>query len=198
MHVGDRPAAAIGGASVEGHSPSAEIIKLAQAGVESAFAELIKDRHGRLYRTAWAILRNEADAFDAVQETCVSAWQQLPRLRDLSAFDAWLTRSLVNRCRTMLRSRRRTAVREVSLGDDGQVVAPATEGGLGGFADAQAIRLAFARLKPDERTYLALHYAEGRSITEIATLLGAPEGTIKWRLSRARDALQRQLARGER
>jgi RNA polymerase sigma-70 factor (ECF subfamily) len=173
-------------------------VRGAQAGSESAFAELIERRRHDLYRTAWAILRNDADAFDAAQDVCLTAWRQLGSLREPERFDAWLTRSLVNRCRNMLRSRRRTSVREISIDPDGERD-PATDGGLGQeHADADAIRRAFARLSADERAYLALHYAEDRPIQEIARLVGAPSGTVKWRLSRARAALERQLARERR
>ena len=59
-------------------------------------------------------------------------------------------------------------------------------------------RIAFGRLKTDQRMYLVLHYVEHRSITEIAAIVGAPEGTVKWRLSEARHALENRLAREDR
>src|SRR6187401_2012558 len=86
---------------------SVSLVSRAQAGDQVAFTRLIDERHQQLYRTAWAILRNDADALDATQDTCLGAWRELPRLRDPECFDAWLTRSLVNLCRTALRSRRR-------------------------------------------------------------------------------------------
>ena len=69
---------------------------------------LVRSRIDRLHRTACAILGNEADAhYDATQDAFLSAWQQLPRLRDVEAFDAWLTRIIVNACRMRLRAGRR-------------------------------------------------------------------------------------------
>src|SRR6187549_4060861 len=94
---------------------SVSLVSRAQAGDQIAFTRLINERHQHLYRTAWAILRNDSDALDATQETCLGAWRELPRLRDPARFDAWLMRSLVNRCRTALRSRKRVSVREVQL-----------------------------------------------------------------------------------
>jgi RNA polymerase sigma-70 factor, ECF subfamily len=172
------------------------LVERAQAGDETAFTALVADRQDRLFRLAWSILRDDADARDAAQETCIKAWRELPRLRDPDRFDAWLTRSLVNRCRDMLRSRKRTTVREIRMDSTPAASGFASSSDLGDdFADADAIRRAFARLKPDDRTYLALHYADGLSVAEIAATVGAPVGTVKWRLSRARDALERQLAR---
>ncbi len=173
----------------------ASLVERAQGGDEAAFTVLVSQRQGQLCRLAWSILRNEADALDAAQETCIAAWRELPRLRDPARFDAWLTRSLVNRCRDMLRRRRRMAVREIRMTTQVQGSGASTGGVGDAFADADAIRAAFEHLNADERTYLALHYAEDRSVAEIAAIVGAPEGTVKWRLSRARQALDRQLAR---
>ena len=57
---------------------SASLVARAQAGDQVAFTRLIGERHQALYRTAWAILRNDADALDATQETCLGAWREPP------------------------------------------------------------------------------------------------------------------------
>jgi RNA polymerase sigma-70 factor (ECF subfamily) len=175
------------------------LVERAQTGDEDAFTLLISQRQSQLYRLAWSILRNDADALDAAQETCINAWRELPRLRDPDRFDAWLTRSLVNRCRDRLRGRKRVSVREIRVDPDASSGAAVSDGGVGDeFVDADAIRRAFSHLDPIDRSYLALHHAEGRSLAEIAAILGAPEGTIKWRLAKARAALEKHLAREER
>jgi RNA polymerase sigma-70 factor (ECF subfamily) len=198
VDVSDRSAVVYESGPATEVSGLAALVRSAQAGNEAAFAELIDERRHRLYRTAWAILRSDAEAFDAAQDVCVAAWRELPKLRDPERFDAWLTRSLVNRCRTMLRSRRRISVHEIAIDTDGDR-GPSWDGGLGPeHADSDAIQRAYARLSADERTYLVLHYVEERPIAEIAQLVGAPSGTVKWRLSRARAALERQLARERR
>lgn len=178
---------------------NASLVTRAQAGDQVAFTRLIGERHQQLYRTAWAILRNDQDALDATQETCIGAWRELPRLRDAERFDAWLTRSLVNRCRTALRSRRRTAVREIELDGSSAAEVRSSDRDPGeALATNEAIRRAFERLSPTHRTYLVLHYVEHRSVAEIAAIVAAPEGTVKWRLSEARRALEQRLAREDR
>jgi RNA polymerase sigma-70 factor, ECF subfamily len=174
---------------------SSALVSRAQAGDEGAFTLLVEHHRDSVYRTAWAILRNDADALDVAQETFINAWKELGRLRDPSRFEAWLTRSLVNRCRTVLRSRRRSSVREVTLIDSYQPDASEGAGGIAGFEETDSIRHAFERLSADHRTYLVLHYVEGRPISEIGLIVGAPAGTVKWRLSEARRALERNLAR---
>lgn len=176
----------------------ASLVDRAAEGDADAFDLLIRPRLDRLFRMAVAITRSEADARDAVQEACVSAWRELPRLRDRNRFDAWLSQILVNACRGLLRGRRRIRVREIparELGGgeserDGRL---ATGDDVAATGEVDAIRRAFERLDATTRSLLALHYVEERSLAEIGRLVGAPVGTVKWRLSRARQALDRAL-----
>ena len=185
--------------AVASESTDRAAIERARSGDDSAFAWLVDRRIDGLYRTAVAILRDEADARDAVQETLVNAWRELPTLRDVERFDAWLGRSLVNRCRTALRSRRRLRVREIAVDRDDLAERTAFGAPLAeAISDADAIRRAFARLSADHRTILVLHHVEQRPIAEIAPLLGVAPGTVKWRLHEARRALERALAGEER
>src|SRR3954452_3791029 len=91
------------------------LIEAAAGGDRSAFDALIEARLSSLFHTALAILRHDADARDAVQDSCVQAWRGLDRLRDRERFDAWLGRILLNECRGLLRSRRRVQTREIDL-----------------------------------------------------------------------------------
>src|SRR5262249_31275219 len=134
------------------------------------------------------------DGRDVVQEVCVRVWQELPNLRDPERFDAWVSRILVNGCRSNLRGRRRVTVREISL-DGGMGDTPLPEDSTAGddLSTNDAIRRAFDRLDAGMRTLLVLHHVDGRSITEIADLLRIPKGTAMWRLHAARRALERAL-----
>lgn len=184
------------------------LVERAAAGDHDAFDRLAGPRLLAAMRTAMAILRVEEDARDAVQEALVSAWRELPRLREPDQFDAWLGRILVNRCRSTLRHRKRVNVREIALdsGDDGndEQRSPTryrpvgVEGGQAQFAEGDAIRRAFERLDPDARALIVLHHVEERPVAEIAALAGVPEGTVKWRLHSARKALERALERERR
>ena len=174
----------------------AELLALAVDGNADAFDALIGGRLDRLYRMAFSITRSEVDAREATQDACVQAWRELPRLRDRSRLDPWLSRILVNSCRMLLRGRRRGSVREISMDDpdrplagDGPVAASASDR----FGEGEAIRAAFGRLDLPTRTLLALHYVEGQPLADIARTMGQPVGTIKWRLSNARRALETAL-----
>ena len=173
-----------------------ELVALAAAGNAAAFDLVLRPRLDRLFRMAVAITRNESDARDATQEACVLAWRELPRLRDHDRFDSWLSQILVNSCRMLLRSNRRGTIREISMDDPLRPATqeqPATAAEVDRLGDTEAIQAAFERLDPAVRSLLVLHYVEGRPLAEIARVLGSPLGTIKWRLSNARGALEKAL-----
>ena len=153
-----------------------------------------------MYRTSLAILGDQADAADATQETFVSAWRHRDALRDPESFDAWLGRINLNVCRAQLRSRGRTKVREIRLLDheDDREPASADPALADRIADTEAFDRAFARLSSDDRALLVLHHLQERPVAEIAAVLGAPAGTIKSRLHRARAALESALAKESR
>ena len=171
-----------------------DLVRRAQAGDADAFDVLLAGRVTTAYQTASAILRDEADARDAAQETFFQVWRDLPRLRDPEKFDAWAGRILHNRCMTLLRRRRSNAVREVRVEEwDSAAYSSGRHHLADAHAESDAIRRAFARLTSDQRVLLAFHHVHGRSVAELATITGAPSGTVKWRLHHARQALERAL-----
>lgn len=171
-----------------------ELVRRAQAGDADAFDVLVADRVTAAYQTAWAILRDEADARDATQETYFQVWRDLPRLREPEKFDAWAGRILHNRCLSLLRRRRNSEVREIRVETwDAAAYGSAPHRLAEAHAESDAIRRAFARLTSEQRVLLAFHHVHGRSVVELATITGAPTGTVKWRLHNARQALERAL-----
>jgi RNA polymerase sigma-70 factor (ECF subfamily) len=172
------------------------LLTLAAAGDADAFDALLRPRLDRLFRLAIAITRSEADARDATQDACVLAWRELPRLRDRGRFDPWLSQIVVNSCRMLLRRNRRGTIREISMDDPLRPVTreePTDAAEVDKFGETEAIQAAFERLDPAVRSLLVLHYVEGRPLADIAKVIGSPVGTIKWRLSNARAALEKAL-----
>lgn len=163
-----------------------DLLVRARAGDREAFESIVLAKGEPMFRTALAILGSEADARDATQDSFIAAWRQLPRLREVERFDAWLGRILINACRMQLRHRRR--VREVQMSDT-------TDSPTSDKPQMSAdFDRAFNRLSVDQRTILVLHHLHGYGVREIAAWLGIPSGTVKWRLSRARGALAAELA----
>jgi RNA polymerase sigma-70 factor (ECF subfamily) len=182
-------------ATVAPESIDLALVVRARNGDAEAFERLIEPRFSRLGRLALSITGNQADADDAIQIGCLSAWRELPRLREPARFDVWLWRIVVNSCRNVVRGRRRLTVHEIAVPDDalGNSTMATTPAPGDALPHDDAIQRAFARLDHDKRAILVLHHVDERSIAEIAGILGIPEGTVKWRLHAARRALERTL-----
>ena len=139
------------------------------------FIRRVRACERRLYRVARTMLRSEADCEDAVQEALLKAWAKLYTLREEAYFETWLIRILINQCRQIYRKQPPAAELTEAV--------PAPEEG-----SADLMR-ALLTLPEKMRIALELHYIEGYSVKECARMLGVPEGTVKWRLSRGRALL---------
>jgi RNA polymerase sigma-70 factor (ECF subfamily) len=153
--------------------------------VEERFGRLLSGSLDRAYRLAGLILGNAADAEDVTHDAAVRAWQSAGSLREPAAFEAWFDRIVVNSCRDRLRRSRR--VRFVALRpDDDRPMADPFQAIIERDEGLRAIR----SLGPDERAVVVLHYWADLPLTEIATRLGWPVGTVKTRLHRALEAMR--------
>ena len=140
--------------------------------------ELVTQNENRLYRTALAILGCQQEAEDAVQDAFLRYLEKAPA--DLENPSAWLARVLVNGCK----SRLRLAWRRVGPLPD-TLPAPGPE-------EREELEELFS-LPPEDRAVIHLHYYEGYSTGEIAQMLGQRPGTVRSRLSRARERLKKLL-----
>jgi RNA polymerase sigma-70 factor, ECF subfamily len=147
-----------------------------------------------VYRLSFAILGNEADARDAMQDTLVAAWRQLRGLRDAERFDAWLQRIVVNAARQLIRTKQRRRTREIPASTVESITgmpAPANRD------DAAILDAALAVLPIETRSILVLHHLDGLGLAELAEILRVPQGTVKSRLFTARQALAAAMLREE-
>jgi RNA polymerase sigma factor (sigma-70 family) len=163
--------------------PDSELVAATLGGERSAFEALL-DRHvARVRMLVGRMLRPE-DAEDVVQEALLQAFLGLERLRDPERFGSWLYGITLNLARMRLRQRD-----PLPLDVDALAVSAAN-----GEAAFEAVREALEVLPPREREAVVLHYVEGLSTREVASLLGARPGTVRVRLHRARRRLRRDLA----
>jgi RNA polymerase sigma-70 factor (ECF subfamily) len=166
-----------------------ELVEAARGGDREAFAALARSRADRLFGIARRVLRDTDQAEDAVQQTLITAWRELPRLRDPARFDAWATRLLVHACYAEAKSARRFAAnvvpleRERSTQPDDSIE----------LALRDEVERGFRRLPPDQRAILVLRHYLGYEPTEIAGILGIPVGTARSRLHYAHRAMQAAL-----
>jgi RNA polymerase sigma-70 factor (ECF subfamily) len=174
----------------------------ARAGDAGAFCALVDLHQRAARRVAMAALGRPADADEAVQDACVTAWQRIETLDDPSAFRAWLLRitwrKALDRRRSMIKWLRRIIADDVQDGsfvsrvvdptkpvDDELVIRERDR------VVAQMIRSLPSRL----RDPFLLAAAGEHRYDDIARMLGMPVGTVKWRVSEARRVLREKLAR---
>lgn len=174
-------------------------------GERAAFEQLMRRHNTALFRTARAILRDDADAEDALQEAYLAAYRHLGDFRGDARLTTWLTRIVINQALGRLRVRRRDNVVELLGGtshetppameramDDGQVESP----------ESSAMRAQLRRLlerKIDAlplafRTAFILREVEEMTIDEAAECLAIPPATVRTRVFRARALLRASLA----
>ena len=161
----------------------------AQRGDHDAFATLAGAAIDRLDTAARLVLRDPERAKDAVQETLVRAWRDLPGLRDPDRFDAWLHRLLVRACYDELRRSRRRPIEIELTALEYPVVADAAIA----TAARDEIERGFRRLDDDQRLVVVLHYYLDLPLSEVAATLGVPLGTAKSRLHRGLATLRQSL-----
>jgi RNA polymerase sigma-70 factor (ECF subfamily) len=166
-----------------------DLVVRAGRGDHDAFAVLVTASAARLDAAARLILRDAELARDAVQDTLVRAWRDLPGLREPDRFDAWLHRLLVNSSLDLARRRRRRPIEvEISPIDE-----PATGDTARHLADRDLVERALARLDPEHRALVVLHYYLGYPLPEAAASLGISLPAAKSRLHRAMQGLRSTL-----
>jgi RNA polymerase sigma-70 factor (ECF subfamily) len=165
------------------------LVERARSGDEEAFASLARGAGDRLLAIAYRILRDLGLAEDAVQQTLVLAWRELPTLRDADRFDAWLRRILVNACYREARRQRDWATNVRVLPLEG----PSTPDAAASVAARDQLERGFRRLPADQRAVFVFRHHLGLTLPEIAEELGIPLGTAKSRLHYATNTLRAAL-----
>jgi len=167
---------------------SPALVERARQGDREAFDVLAASVVDRLYALARLILRDADRAEDATQETLVRCWRDLPTLRDVGRFEAWLHRLLIHAVNDEFRSKRRhdANVRILRL-------EPSTDDPSGTVALREELQLGFERLTVEHRTVLVLRLYLGLTVEEAAATIGIPVGTAKSRLHYATEAMRLAL-----
>jgi RNA polymerase sigma-70 factor (ECF subfamily) len=169
---------------------TAETAPSAEA-VEREFADRLRESSALAVRVAYSVLRNHQDAEDAAQEAFARAHRKFHQLRDRDRFRAWLVRMVWRVALDRRRAdKRRTAREQVVVRPD--VSEP---GETTAIKRERAARLwaAIDALPEKLRLVTVLAAIEGHRVEEVAAMVGAPAGTVKFRLFEARKRLQEAL-----
>jgi RNA polymerase sigma-70 factor (ECF subfamily) len=183
---------------------STQLAVRAQAGDQEAFNALIDLHQRAARRVATAALGNHADADEAVQEACITAWRRIGRLDDPAAFRAWLLRitwrKALDRRRSIVTWLRHIR-RDANADDGASALETVAAGGTAADDDLvnrerDRVLAQMIRSRPSKLRDPFLLAATGdHRYEDIATMLGIPLGTVKWRMAEARRVLRIKLSR---
>lgn len=180
------------------------LIRRAQRGDADAFEQLLLEHQKNVYNLCYRMAGNPDDAMDLSQETFLRAWRCLDQYQFASAFSTWLCRLCSNICIDFLRRRRRQQTVPLTFEDaDGEEqtyavpdAQPLPEEQVELKLTRETLAAAMAQLLPEHRAVLQLRVVNEMSYEQIADVLDIQIGTVKSRLSRARNQLKKILERG--
>lgn len=179
------------------------LVQRVQKGDKSAFDLLVSKYQHKVVKLVSRYLRNPADAEDVAQEAFIKAYRALPQFRGESAFYTWLYRIAINTAKNALVSRGRNPVDfdldlqgvEESNSMQARLADPETPESLLQTEEIRAtVNRAIEALPEDLRTAIVLRELEGLSYEDIAAAMGCPVGTVRSRIYRAREAIDRKLS----
>ncbi len=159
------------------------LIQRAKEKDADAFAVLMQGQMQSMYKTAWAVLGNDEDVADVIQETILTCYEKMEQLKTDNYFHTWLIRILVNKCNDILRKRSRMHLLE----EPPEI--PVMEEAYENAEWKEVLRA----LDEKYRVTVLLYYVEGFSTVDISKILGVSESAVRSRLSRARKQLGREL-----
>jgi len=200
LSSGEMPleARALAGAGQDG-----ALVASCRSGDAAAFARLVQLHEGMVVNLSARLLGDPEEARDVAQEVFLQVYRMLSRFEGRSRLKTWIYRIAVNQCHNRRRFwHRRRRDREDAL-DEGLLVAQASGAREGTRTSpyeaarqgerARRVQSALLQLSFEHRSVLVLRELEGLTCEEVAAALGVPEGTVKSRLSRARDAMRARL-----
>ena len=175
-----------------------DILALLQSGaVEPAFQLTLARYQDKVYRLCCALLRDPSAAEDAAQESLVRIWKAIGSYDGRASLSTWIYAITRNRCLSALARRRELAsLSDAAIEAEAEAQLQQLDAGESESQDLSASLRELVELLPERyRRTLLLFYYEDRSVSEVASMLGMPEGTVKTSLFRARAALTEQLRR---
>jgi RNA polymerase sigma-70 factor, ECF subfamily len=178
------------------------LVRRVQRGDKGAFDALVLKYQHKLVKLVMRYVRNPAEAEDIAQEAFIKAYRALPQFRGDSAFYTWLYRIAINTAKNALAARERNPVSyELDLHSNDEssdmvsrLKDPETPEGLALTEEIRdTVNRAIGELPEDLRTAIVLRELEGLSYEEIAESMDCPVGTVRSRIFRAREAIDRRL-----
>lgn len=160
-------------------------------GDKEAFSRIIIQNKEAMYKTAIVILRNEEDVYDAIQDALIKMYRNINNLQNVDAFKSWSRKIIVNSCYDIIEKNNKVININSKLIDTYEE----TREDIYECED-EVVKL-LDKIEPDLRLTAILYYYNDLTVKEISQIIKIPEGTVKSRLSRAREKLY-QILKSER
>ena len=170
------------------------IITQIKNGDEQAFAELIEQYKLPIYKTAKSILKDEDDVCDAIQDTALSIYKNIPNLKNEEYFKTWVIRITINKCYDILKKHKLNNEKMLKAQKDVAELQTNFDNNVILQTDLQTT---LELLEEDLKIVTVLYYYNDLSISEISDILNIPKGTVKSRVFRAREKLYEILSKEE-
>ena len=157
-----------------------------------SFERLAAENERQVYAVCFHMMGNREDAQDCAQEAMLRAFRAFSSFRQEASFSTWITRIAMNVCTDALRKRRDAVSLDAMREDTGFDVADSAPTAYAQLEEKERLRLlreAVALLPPEMREMIVLRDMQGKSYEEISDILNVPLGTVKSRVSRAREKL---------
>ncbi len=167
-----------------------ELIARSIAGDHDAYAELVNRYKNAVYHHCFAIVRDEDVAEDLAQATFIAAYYHLAKYDPKFRLATWLFKIGTNKALTYLKH----AARELRADDSLIASIAATTPQPHESAIQHELHAAVARLRPQYRAVISLHYWQGLSLQEVAMTMGSPVGSVKVWVKRAKEQLRKELS----
>ena len=177
-----------------------DLIDRTLSGDGAAYGVIVERFQRKIYRVAFAIVRDDAEADAVTQDTFVQAYTHLARFQGRSELETWLTRIAINRSRDSLRRRKFISLFVAREDEEGEAMIepvddrPDPERQIMSAQLRVAIQRAERQLSSQQKTIFRLRHYENLSLEEIADLLGLRAGTVRAHLFRAIHKVRRELA----
>lgn len=152
-------------------------------GDKEAFSRIIIQNKEAMYKTAIVILRNEDDAYDAIQDALLKMYRNIHNLQNVDAFKPWSRKIIVNSCYDIIEKNKKIIDINSKIIDTYEETREDTY-----ECEDETIKI-LDKIEPDLRLTATLYYYNELTVKEISQIINIPEGTVKSRLSRAREKL---------
>lgn len=162
----------------------ANLVRHARDGDGESFSLLVKMHTTKTYRIAFSLLKNRSDAEDAVQDSFITAYRSIKKLKKEKAFGAWLARIVTTRSYDILRKRQKNKLADSDEDSISRMERIPTKTDSPEAVDLSFnLHWAIDHLPESHRLIVLLHYAEGSTTDEISDIVNRPPGTIRRMLS---------------